>query len=99
MRLNSLDFLFEVLLGELRPCLTFGLESVALLGGVSCIFSMMRAILLGRTLGAFLTTITFRLGACFTLRLVFLVRGHKPRRGDCVGGLCTLAVLEKGRNT
>ena len=84
---------------ELWPCLTFGLEKVALLGGVACIFSMMRAILLGRTLGEFLTTITFRLGALFTNRLAFLVRGHELRRGDGVGGLCTLAVLDKGFKT
>ena len=57
------------------------------------------AIHLGRTLEAFLTTITLGLGALFTPRLVFLVRGHKLRRGDCVGGLCTLAVLDKGLKT
>ena len=69
----------KVLLGELRPCLIFGLQSVALLGGVACILSMMGAILLGRTLGEFLATITFRLGPLFSLRLLFLVRGHKLR--------------------
>ena len=91
--------LLEVLIGELRLGLTFSLESVALLGGVACILSMVRAINLGRTLEAFLTTITLGLGALLTPRLVFLVRGHNLRRGDCVGGLCTLTVLNKGCKT
>ena len=65
------------------PCLIFGLifglESFALLGGMARIFSMMGERLLGRTLGEFLATITFRLGPLFGLRLIFLVRGHKLR--------------------
>ena len=69
----------EVLLGELKLSLTFSLESVVLLGGVACILSMVRSIHLGRTLEAFITTITLGLGALFTPRLVFLVRGQKLR--------------------
>ena len=60
---------------------------------------MVRAIHLGRTLEEFLTTITLGLGALITPRLAFLVRGHNLRRGDRVGGLCTLAVLDKGLKT
>ena len=55
----------------------------------------MRAILLGRTLDAFLTTITLGLGAHFPPRLAFLVGGNELRSGDVVGGLCALAVLDK----
>ena len=51
---------------------------------------------LGRALEAFLTTITLGLGALFTPRLAFLVRGHELRPGNVVGGLCARAVLEKG---
>ena len=57
---------------------------------------MEKAIHLGRTLEAFLTTITLGLGALFPPRLVFLVIGNELRPGDVVGGLCALAVLEKG---
>ena len=59
---------------------------------------MERAIHLVRTLDAFLTTITLGL-ALFPPRLAFLVRGHNLRRGDHVGGLCTLVVLNKGCKT
>ena len=57
---------------------------------------MERAIHLGRTLEAFLTTITLGLGALCPPRLAFLVRGSELRPGDVVGGLCALAVLDKG---
>ena len=60
---------------------------------------MVRAIHLGRKLEAFLNTITLGLGALFLPRLDFLIRGHELRRGDLVGGLCALAVLDKGRKT
>ena len=57
---------------------------------------MERAIHLGRTLEAFLTTITLGLGALFPPRVAFLVRGNELRPGDVVGGLCALTVLYKG---
>ena len=57
---------------------------------------MERAIHLGRTLDAFLTTITLGLGALFPPRLDFLVGGSELSPGDVVGGFCALAVLEKG---
>ena len=60
---------------------------------------MERAIHLGRTLEAFLTTITLGLGALFPPRLALLVRGHELRPGNVVGGLCVLAVLDKGLNS
>ena len=58
-----------------------------------------KVIHLGRTLEAFLTTITLGLGALFPPRIAFLVRGHKLRQGDRVGGLCALTVLDKGCKT
>ena len=57
---------------------------------------MERAIHIGRTLEAFLTTITLGLGSLFPHRLAFLVIGSELRPGDVVGGLCALAVLNKG---
>ena len=60
---------------------------------------MERAIHLGRTLEAFLTTITIGLGALFPPMLAFLVRGHELCPGNVVGGLCVLAVLDKGCKT
>ena len=57
---------------------------------------MERQIHLGGTLDAFLTTITLSLGALFPPRLAVLVRGSKLRPGDVIGGLCALAVLDKG---
>ena len=57
---------------------------------------MERAIHLGRTLDAFLTTRTLGLGALFPPRLAFLVGGSKLCPGDTVGGFCALAVLDKG---
>ena len=56
---------------------------------------MERAIHLGRTLEAFLTTITLGL-ALFPPRLALLVRGSELCPGDVVGGLYVLAVLDKG---
>ena len=63
---------------------------------MACILSMVRAIHLSRTNEAFLTTINLGLGALFPPRLAFLVRGNELRPGDVVGGLCALAVLDKG---
>ena len=60
---------------------------------------MVRAIHLGRTLEAFLTAITLGLGALFPPRLAFLVRGHELCPSNVVGGICVLAVLDKGRKT
>ena len=55
---------------------------------------MERAIHLGRTLDAFLTTISLGL-ALFPPRLSFLVGGSELCPGDVVGGFCALAVLDK----
>ena len=55
---------------------------------------MERAIHLGRTLDAFLTTITLGL-VLFPPRIAFLVRGGELHPGDVVGGFCALAVLDK----
>ena len=60
---------------------------------------MERSIHLGITLEAFLTMITLGLGVLVPPRLAFLVRGHELFRGDLVGGLCALAVLDKGCET
>ena len=57
---------------------------------------MERAIHLGGALDAFLTVIILSLGAIFFPRLAVLVGGSELRPGDVVGGLCALAVLDKG---
>ena len=51
---------------------------------------MERAIHLGGTLDAFLTTITLNLGALFPTRLAVLVGGSELRPGNAVGGFCPL---------
>ena len=60
---------------------------------------MERAIHLGGTLDAFLTTITLGLGSLFPPRLAFLVGGSERCQGDVVGGFYALAVLDKGLNS
>ena len=57
---------------------------------------MERSIHLGGTLDAFLTMIILRLGALFLPRIAVLVGGSELCPGDVVGGLCALAVLDKG---
>ena len=57
---------------------------------------MERAIQLGGTLMEFLTMLVLRLYSLFLSWLTVLVRGRKLCPGDVVGGLCALAVLDKG---